>query len=338
MKLSKYIVDKLFSIIIIMVSYSIIILLLLAFKIPKSLIVSITFIFMIMSVLLLIINFYKKKKFYDELINNISFLDKKYLVLETISKPDFYEGKILFQLIYEINKSMIEYLNKSKESQNDFKDYVEMWIHEVKIPISSLILLCHNHRDKLDKAYLTQVRRLDNYVDQVLYYVRSNYTYQDFIIRKTILDKVIGNIAIKNKDDLLENNISLMVDLKNISVYTDSKWLEFILNQIINNSIKYKRENVHSYIKIRAAEDKDNITLSIYDNGIGIPKKDLNKVFKKSFTGENGRLRVKSTGMGLYIANKLCKKLGHEIKVESKQGKETKVSIIFGKNNFYSMN
>lgn len=338
MKLSKYIIDKSLSIILIGISYFIILMLLNSFKIHKSLTVAITIVFVLMLLLLFIINFVRKNKFYNELITNVNLLDKKYLVLETITNPSFYEGELLYQALYDINKSMAECVRERESSIEDFKEYVEMWIHEVKIPISSLTLLCHNHKEILDKSYLEQVRKLDNYIDQILYYVRSNYAEEDFIIKETLLEKVVSNVALKNKDDLLESKIDFIVDLKDLSVYTDSKWLEFILNQIINNSIKYRRKTDDSFIKIYALDYSDKTVLNIRDNGIGIPQKDLSQVFKKSFTGENGRTNTKSTGMGLYIADKLCKKLGHNIEIESEEEIGTEVKIIFGKNNFYRMN
>ena len=255
--------------------------------------------------------------------------------METIAKPGFYEGKIFYHCLYEIDKSMSENVLKSRKDIEDFKEYIEMWIHEVKLPISSLMLLCHNYKSKLNKTFLEQVRKLDNYIDQVLYYVRSNYTEEDFVIKKVSLEKVVSQVLIKNKDDLLESKINLEVDLKNIEVYSDMKWLEFILNQIINNSMKYRNEKRNSYIKIFAEVQSDQIILSIVDNGIGIPKRDLNQVCKKTFTGENGRDKTKSTGMGLYIVDKLCKKMGHILEISSIHHESTTVKIIFGNNNFY---
>ena len=290
-----------------------------------------------MGSLLLFIPYFEKKKFYNELVNYVNLLDKKYLILEMLPKPSFYEGEVLYQALYDINKSMAEAVKMSEDNIEDFKEYIEMWIHEVKIPISSLTLLCHNHKDTLDKSYLEQVKRLDQYIDQVLYYVRSNYTEEDFVIKKVELEKIVSSVLLKNKDDLLAKKIDLFVDLDHIFIYTDSKWLEFILNQIINNSIKYQRKSVKSYIKIFVTDSKDFVTLHLLDNGIGIPKSDLSHVFKKSFTGENGRSSLKSTGMGLYIADKLCKKLGHKIEIESVHKKSTEVRIIFGKNKYYTM-
>ncbi len=337
MKLGEYLLDKTPQIVISIIGYVITIFLLNAFKVGNDLKIAITIIFIIVVLLNIFIEYFRKHKFYINLLNILETLDKKYLILEMINKPNFYEGEIFYQTLYEINKSMIENVKEYNLSITDFKEYVEMWIHEVKIPISSLTLLNHNHQNQLDKRYIEQIRRLDNYIDQILYYVRSENAEKDYIIKEKDLREIIKNVALKNKDDLLENNVSIDVDIHNEKVLTDAKWLEFILNQIINNSIKYKKNNVDSYIKITSEEDKNQIYLSIYDNGIGIPEKDISRVFDKSFTGENGRTLAKSTGMGLYIAKKLCNKLGHKIIIESKIQEYTKVTIIFSKNDFYKI-
>ena len=335
MKLIKYLKDLVYSIIIFIISYLIVLLMLLVFKTSISLIISVSFIIIMSFISIILINYYRKKKFYDEFINNLNKLDKKYLILETLNKPEFYEGNILYNSLYDINKSMLEEVNDYSSNINDFKEYVEMWIHEVKIPISSLVLMCHNNSN-IDKKFLKQIKKLNNYIDQVLYYVRSNYTEEDFLIKKVSLDKIVSNVLLNNKDDILENNIELDINIKNIEVYTDSKWLEFIINQIINNCIKYKKQD-NSIIRITGTSLNNKVVLSIWDNGIGIQKSDLPKVFNKSFTGNNGRSSTKSTGMGLYITKKLCDKLGHKIEIDSIKGKYTNINIIFGKNDFYNI-
>lgn len=337
MKFGKYLCDKWLAIILFFVSYFIIFGMLLVFQVEKSLIIAITIVYFLMGISVLLIEFFRKKGFYNNFVYYTNLIDKKYLILEMLYEPKFYEGDILYQNLYEINKSMTEKINDYRENISDFKEYIEMWIHEVKIPISSLVLMCHNHKNDIDEKYIKQIRRLDNYVDQVLYYMRSNYAENDYLIKEVRIDKIVGNVLIKNKDDLLENEITLLVDTKDCSVMTDAKWIEFILNQIINNSMKYKREDVDSVIRIEAEQCRDGIILSVYDNGVGIPGKDLPSVFKKSFTGENGRKGTKSTGMGLYITKKLCTKLGHRIEIESKENEWTKVKLIFGKNDYYKM-
>jgi len=287
--------------------------------------------------ILLIIDYFRKKEFYNNLLTNIKNLDKSYLVLETIFYPTFYEGELLYQALYEINKSMNEFLKTKEEQLTDFKEYIEMWVHEVKIPLASISLILNNHKNLLDNKIKNNLKRIEDYVNQVLYYTRLEFSEKDYFIKETNLSKIIKNVSLRNMTDLLESKIDYQVENVNVSILTDSKWLEFILNQIINNSIKYQRKIKHPYIKIYVEEEEDKTTLIIEDNGIGIPKSDLNQVFDKTFTGKNGRIKGSSTGMGLYISKKLCQKLGHKISIDSKENKYTKVYITIAKNKYFDV-
>lgn len=335
MKFFSYLKDKYWLIVSYLGVNVIFLLLFMAFKTPKSLVMVILGILFIFVLGNLLSDYFKKRDFYNNILKNIEMLDKKYLVCETIFQPNFYEGELLYQALYEINKSMCENIGALDRQVNDFKNYIEMWIHEVKIPIASITLMIHNHKDKFNKKIIEQIRRLEDNIEQVLYYVRAENAEKDFLINKVDLKKVINNVALKNKDDLLENNIIFKVEDVNNYIYTDQKWLEFILNQIINNAIKYKRDIDNSYISIKSYKDKDSIIIEILDNGIGIPKRDINKVFDKTYTGSNGRIKAKSTGMGLFIVSSLCNKLGHKIEIESQENEYTKVLIMISNNEFY---
>lgn len=337
MKITNYLKDKFLPIFIYIINILIITMLLIAFKSNESLILVFITFQIILGLTLLLIEYSKKNSFYKTIQSKLINLDKKYLVLEMLDKPKTTEEELIYQIFYDINKSYIEELKDYKLSLTNFKEYIELWIHEVKIPISSLVLMTHNSKETLPKKYTTQIDRLDNYIDQVLYYVRSNTSEEDFFIKEVSLQKIINSVALKNKDDLLENNIEFIVKTSNEKVLTDEKWLEFILNQIINNSIKYKRNIKVPKIEIKVEEATKKVILTITDNGIGIPKNDLPKVFNKSFTGTNGRTTTKSTGLGLYIAKNLLKKLGHKIEIESEVNKYTKVTITFSKNNYYKI-
>ena len=337
MKFGRYLKDKLYALLLSLISIGIILLIFFAFKIDNGVIIATIFVLIIWSLSLLLIDYLRKKKFYTELISNIEALDKGYLVLETLDKPVFYEGELLHQALYEINKSMSENVKRIEEQWDDFKNYIEMWIHEVKIPLATLVLISNNHKDKFDKKTKSQLKRLEDYVDQVLYYARSENAEKDYLIKDTELSKVIKNVGLKNMDDLLENKVDYNVENVNVKVLTDSKWLEFILGQIINNCIKYKRDINNSYIKISVRDEKYKTTLIIEDNGIGIKASDLKQVFDKSFTGENGRNTSKSTGMGLFIAKNMCSKLGHKINIESKENEYTRVYITFAKDKYYEV-
>lgn len=337
MKFSKYLLDKFIEILIALFGYIIICMMLFAFKVPSEVTIGISIVFAIICFAIILTGYLKRRIFYNNLISDVEKLDKKYLVLEMINKPSFYDGEILYEILYEINKSMNENVKNYEISLTDFKEYIELWIHEIKLPIASLTLMNHNQKNKVNKRYKEQIKRIDDYVDQILYFVRSENAEKDYLIKETNLKKIINNVAMKNKNDLLENNISFIVEAQNEMVLTDSKWLEFIINQIVSNSIKYIRSDVDKVIKLKVEELPKQIDLHIYDNGIGIPAKDLKRVFEKTFTGENGRNRSKSTGMGLYIVKKLCDKLGHKIIVKSVQNEYTDVIISFSKNDFYKI-
>ena len=159
---------------------------------------------------------------------------------------------------------------------------------------------------------------------------------KDYIITRTNLKEIVNGGILKNKSTLLNERISLTMNELEYEVYTDSKWAIFIVNQIIQNSIKYAKDN-DKRIEIDAKQKSDKVILYIRDNGIGIKKGEITRVFEKGFTGENGRMIGKrSTGIGLYLCEKLCNKLGLGIELNSEMGKGTEVRLIFPKNSYTS--
>lgn len=335
MNIVKYMKDQIIKIICFTAYILIVWLFLCAFKCELELIVVIIVMSSGLFLSLFLWDFFRKKAYYDELIEGTQMLDKKYLVHETLKSPDFYEGQIFYSIMCEINKSMIEHVKHYEHREQDFKDFIEMWVHEIKLPIASLTLMCHNDRENIDKKFLNQVNRLDYYAEQILYYIRAENAEEDYLFSNVSLKTIINKSAMKNKDLILENNIILTVSDVDFNVNTDAKWLEFIINQIISNSIKYKSESHEPEIKIYVEKQENVTNLIIIDNGIGISQKDLPRVFRKSFTGTNGRNNAKSTGMGLYIAKGLCSRLGHKISIDSIEGEYTTVTISFADNNYF---
>ena len=333
MKLSNYLKDKIFVIVLVILTYCIITSFMIGFKIVDEFRWCFTVIYFLLFITLFLYDYFRKYFFYKEILSKLDLLDEKYLICELVSKPNFLDGEILYQMLYEINKSMNENIRDYREKINDFKEYVELWIHEVKIPLSALILYTHNK--KTSKALVKEINKVDNYLEQILYYIRVENTEVDYIIKEVDLNKVIREVMLKNKDVLLERNIDIISDVNNIKVLTDYKWLEFMINQVISNSMKYMRDIDDKKIEIKAYKQNKHIVLEILDNGIGIPASDIGRVLNKTFTGQNGRKVPGSTGMGLYIVNNLCKKLGHKLEIDSIEGEYTKVKFIFDNNLFY---
>ena len=334
MKLRDYLKDKIIIIILVILTYFIILSFMIGFKIVDEFRWCFTILYSLLFIIIFLYDFFRKYFYYKDILSKLELLDEKYLICEMISKPNFLDGEIFYQMLYEINKSMNENIRDYREKINDFKEYVELWIHEVKIPLSALILYTHNK--KIDKALVKEINRVDNYLEQILYYIRVENTEADYIIKEVDLNKVIRDVMLKNKDILLERKIEITSDVRDSKVLTDYKWLEFMINQIISNSMKYMRDIENKKIEIKAYKKDNCVVLEILDNGMGIPKSDLSRVFNKTFTGQNGRKVPGSTGMGLYIVSNLCKKLGHKLEIESNEGEYTKVKFIFDDNLFYS--
>ena len=160
-----------------------------------------------------------------------------------------------------------------------------------------------------------------------MFYARLDQVSNDFMIRKVNLEEIIKNVLVKNKKIMIRNNMKVELEDTNVSAYTDEKWLEFILNQIIINSIQYRKEK-NSKIVMSLKENKESVELSIKDNGIGIKKSEIDRIFDKGFTGTNGRNKKKSTGIGLYLCKRLCEELGMTIEVESVEKEYTNIVII----------
>lgn len=269
--------------------------------------------------------FYNKKHFYENIINISDSLDKKYLISELIDSPKFIDGKILYEFLKTTNKSMNDKVAEYNLSANEYKEYIETWVHEVKTPIASAKLIIENNKNDVTHSINEEIDKIDKFVEQALYYSKINVAEKDYYIREIRIRNLIVDILKKNSRLFINSNISIeILDLEN-NIFCDSKWLEFIINQVISNSIKYKSK----HIRFSAIKTENNVCLYIKDDGIGIDKTDIERVFEKGFTGNNGRKIEKSTGIGLYLCKELCKKLGIELYIESEVNIGTTVKIIF---------
>ena len=281
----------------------------------------------------IIIEYFKRKKFYDNLLKILEELDEKYLITEIIKTPNFLEGQIFKNSLEQIDKSMLENVNKYKYMTEDYKEYIELWIHEIKIPIATSKMVIENNKNAITKSIDEELDKVENYIEQALFYARSNTVEKDYYIRKVVLKEIIK----KNKSSLIQEKISIDIHDLEIEVNTDNKWIVFILNQIIQNSIKYRKKE-NSVIEIYANQGKENVILYIKDNGIGIKQGEITRVFEKGFTGTNGRLsNKKSTGIGLYLCKKLCNKLGIGIELNSVQNEGTEVKLVFPKDSYIEL-
>ena len=291
---------------------------------------------LILSALLIFFAVYaRKREFYRDAIKCAETLDKKYLLSEMLYRPSFAEGQILYDLLRQGNKSMTDRVAEFERESNEYREYIETWVHEIKTPIASSKLLIENNRSSVTKSIGEELDKIEGFVEQALYYTRSGSVHQDYIIKALNLREMINAAVKKQARQLIEAHVTVEIEDVEFTVYADDKWCEFILGQILTNAIQYRRDP--AVIHISAREEEDGVVLAICDNGIGIPAKDAGRVFEKGFTGENGRRYRKSTGIGLYLCKKLCRKLGLRISLHENDDVGVTVTLTFPKNRFINL-
>lgn len=237
--------------------------------------------------------------------------------------------------------------NESESSaairQSQMRDYYSMWVHQIKTPISAMKLLLEVEREELGQlmcddeqsqyllsdnmdSFEDELFRIEEYVSMALQYQRVSSTENDFVLEKVSVDGVIRDTIKKYAKIMIRRHIGINYSGTGQEVYTDGKWLAFMLEQILSNAIKYTPQG---FVTIETAEEKDRFFITIKDTGIGIKAEDLPLVFEKGYTGYNGHADKKATGIGLYLCRQMADKLGHTIRMESEIGKGTKVWIGF---------
>ncbi|MDO5780727.1 MAG: sensor histidine kinase [Clostridium sp.] len=279
------------------------------------------------------LEFIKYNRYLKNLTDTIEGLDRKYLLPEIINEPRFQEERIINEVLKECNKSMHEKVKHYKDEQIEYREYIETWVHEIKTPIASAKLILENDDSNLSSRINYEMKRVEGFIEQVLYYARSSDVSKDYIIKEFSLRNVVMKVVKSNSRDFINRNIKLSIKEIEGSLFSDAKWVEFIINQIIINAVKFSIPN-KGEVSIFSKINENNIILTIEDNGVGISEKDIDRVFEKGFTGENGRKFGKSTGIGLYLCKKLCDKLGIGISLSSKEGLGTRVNIVFPQGKF----
>lgn len=243
---------------------------------------------------------------------------------------NFLEGKIINYIIDYKDKKLE---NETKECENQLKDmeeYISRWVHEIKLPLSAMKIILDRDSDDMISSIENELEKMNFLVNSVMYGSRATASAEDIFIKEENLKDIVRTAVKSNSFFLIKNNISPKLGDLDFKVYSDKKWVTYVLGQLINNSIKYSKEN--GVIEFSAEDKGEFIELKIRDNGIGINEEDLERVFNKGFTGSNGRNSVyKSTGMGLYFSKKIIDKLNHSIEVESVKDKYTLFRIRFYK-------
>lgn len=246
--------------------------------------------------------------------------------LSVLPQPDTLIEYDYTMLINELYKYKCKIESEQAKKSSDMSEYYTLWAHQIKTPISAIRLLLQSSADtkrELDE----QLFRVEQYVDMVLQYVRSESLNTDYLINKYPLDDIIKQVLRKFAKSFIMKKLKLEYSENFEKVITDEKWLTFVIEQLISNALKYTSTGSISIYTEHMNENK--LLLCIKDTGIGIQAEDLPRIFDCGYTGFNGRTDKKSTGIGLYLCRKILTRLSHTLTVESQIGKGTLVKIGF---------
>lgn len=272
-------------------------------------------------------DFWRTKKRLNELQAIMHALDQRYLFTECVSAPhDLYERK-LFDLLRLSGKSMIEAVSDAQAAQKEYREYIEQWVHEIKTPITAAKLICQNTDSDTRRKLSKELAQIDAHVERALFYARTENPEKDFIISKTALSTICEEAIQTHKTLLIQNGFRVETDGLEEVVYTDRKWVSFMLGQFLQNAARYRREK--PVISLSGRRLGRQVQLAVQDNGIGISDHELPRVFDRGFTGKNGRNRGGSTGMGLYLCKRLADTLEIGLQIQSTEGMGTCVTLVF---------
>ena len=249
-------------------------------------------------------------------------LDKITLsVIDSMPEAHSEEVRDYQNAIRQLGNEYRNYVSESERKYENMMDYYTVWAHQIKTPISSMKLAFQGEDSTLSRRLSVDLFRIEQYVDMVLVYLRLDSEYTDYVFKECNMDEVIKNSVKKFASEFIGRKLSLEYEPEDVTVVSDSKWLGFVIGQLISNALKYTKEGG---ITIYFREPK---VLVIEDTGIGIAAEDLPRIFEKGYTGYNGRTGGNASGIGLYLCKRICENLRIGIHAESEVGRGTKMVL-----------
>ncbi|MDA7025148.1 sensor histidine kinase [Bacillus sp. CLL-7-23] len=271
----------------------------------------------------LVYHYCTRRKFYQRLSQPIATLDES---VQKIEQAPISEA--LEQLLKSQYKHYRHELKALELGQKEQLTFMEQWVHQMKTPLSVIELTAQNLDEPESSSIREETERIKTGLYTILYMARLRVIEEDFQVKAVNLTDMIHEVNQHNKRFYIRNKVYPKLELQDIFVESDEKWLFFMLSQLINNAVKYSSGKSQSII-ISTYEKNAEAVLEVTDFGIGIPAQDQKRVFAPFFTGENGRQHRESTGMGLYVTKTAADYLGHRLELESEEGKGTTIRMIF---------
>ena len=268
--------------------------------------------------------YFSHRRFYERLSLPPETLDEAVRTVGAAPLP-----KALEELLHALHRLYRDRLHEGESRRRAHLTFINQWVHQMKTPISVIQLTAQEEEDPRFASIREEAERIERGLEAVLYAARLESFETDFAVERVNLRKAAERAVHENKRLFIRNGVYPEIDVDPaLHAETDAKWLHFILNQLLSNATKYAA-GTHTKITISAKTSPHALRLEVRDRGVGIPARDLKRVFEPFFTGENGRRFRESTGMGLYLAHEVCRRLGHRIELESKEGEGTAAAVFF---------
>lgn len=271
-----------------------------------------------LGILIMVFDFLRVKREHEALNSIRSMTD---VIAESLPKIDGIKDKDYQQILRLLSEEQNNYRTQTNRKYADMIDYYTVWAHQIKTPIASMRLHLQNEDSALSRTLASDLRRIEQYVEMVLTFLRLNSESTDYVIKEYDLDKIIKQAVRKFSSDFIGRKLSLVYEPVNTTVITDEKWLSFVIEQVLSNALKYTPAGS---ITITLEHEK---SLRIRDTGIGIAQEDLPRIFENGYTGYNGRTDKKASGIGLYLCKRICNNLGHTITAQSIEDVGTIIDI-----------
>ena len=278
---------------------------------------------------------YKNNLKREEAISRFLEEPTKDIESEIISLFHYEEAKVI-KYIGEILRQNKNAINIHKQGIDEYEEYIEVWAHEIKTPLGLMTFVLDNRKEEISAVVYKRLQyvktKMQEDIERMLYYARLKSTCNDYFFKELSLKDSCIEVIEEYKVILQENGIDVILDIEDYKVMSDKRGIQFIIRQIISNSVKYKNiEETNPQIVIISDENEKNINLTIRDNGIGVKVYDLPFIFEKGFTGEIGEQRKNSTGMGLYLAKQVTERLKVGLEVNDKYADGLEISLVFPK-------
>lgn len=317
----------------------------------------------------LVFDYARRAGFWNDLASYADDARHALWAMDMLERPDEPEARLAWDALLAISKAANDGVSEANRRVSDYREFVETWVHEAKSPLAAGHLMVDNLREDIAAAPLDagsrevltsrangideELDRTEDYIEQALFYARSETLDRDYLIRTYSLHDLVVAALKDSARQLIAAHIAPQMEGLDHTVFTDEKWMRFILGQVIQNSVKYARGEgarisfTGELLDSGTAEER--VALSVADNGHGVSAADLPRVFDKGFTGDAGRADEdgetgaghrslggkRSTGIGLYLVKRLCDKMGVAVFAESREGAGFTVRFEFSTNKFH---